>query len=217
MPRDGLGIIRRRLVVRHRETVTAGTSFRVFALKTERLSVIIIIIKRLVFRRTNNNNKFMLDCLRCGAEWESRKKSGLPVQCPRCKRVDWNRDGQNGTHAESHSGVEGQGEERGGQSSTVPVLPKTKGPEKRLRPVQSVRSELAGRGKSDQGSAERAVSANGGGGKKSAESCRLLGHRVLPSGEQLWCVNCEQFYEANDVPSESARTAALRRFREGKS
>lgn len=27
-------------------------------------------------------------CLRCGKEWISRVEN--PVQCPRCKRVDWN-------------------------------------------------------------------------------------------------------------------------------
>lgn len=28
-------------------------------------------------------------CLRCGATWTPRKSN--PVQCPRCKRVDWNK------------------------------------------------------------------------------------------------------------------------------
>jgi len=28
-------------------------------------------------------------CEKCKAVWESRKVDGLPVQCPRCKRVDW--------------------------------------------------------------------------------------------------------------------------------
>ena len=28
-------------------------------------------------------------CLRCGATWTPRKPN--PVQCPRCKRVDWNK------------------------------------------------------------------------------------------------------------------------------
>jgi len=27
-------------------------------------------------------------CLRCGAGWKSKVEN--PVQCPRCKRVDWN-------------------------------------------------------------------------------------------------------------------------------
>ncbi len=31
----------------------------------------------------------MLICNRCGAEWVPRKVDGKPVQCPRCKRVDW--------------------------------------------------------------------------------------------------------------------------------
>ena len=35
---------------------------------------------------------FMLKkCKRCGAEWKTRMV-GNPVQCPRCKRVDWNKE-----------------------------------------------------------------------------------------------------------------------------
>lgn len=29
-------------------------------------------------------------CRHCGAEWKQRKVGSDPVQCPRCKRVDWN-------------------------------------------------------------------------------------------------------------------------------
>ena len=28
-------------------------------------------------------------CMKCGHEWESRKKE--PLQCPRCKRYYWDR------------------------------------------------------------------------------------------------------------------------------
>lgn len=31
-------------------------------------------------------------CKRCGAEWTPRLVGRKPVQCPRCKRVDWDRD-----------------------------------------------------------------------------------------------------------------------------
>src|ERR1017187_7028487 len=29
-------------------------------------------------------------CNQCQEEWPQRKKEGIPVQCPRCKRNDWN-------------------------------------------------------------------------------------------------------------------------------
>ena len=31
----------------------------------------------------------MVHCNQCEADWEPRKSNGSPVQCPRCKRVDW--------------------------------------------------------------------------------------------------------------------------------
>jgi predicted Zn-ribbon and HTH transcriptional regulator len=31
----------------------------------------------------------MVHCNQCGSDWEPRKSFGEPVQCPRCKRVDW--------------------------------------------------------------------------------------------------------------------------------
>jgi len=31
----------------------------------------------------------MLYCRKCGHEWKTIKEKGLPVQCPRCKRCDW--------------------------------------------------------------------------------------------------------------------------------
>lgn len=36
---------------------------------------------------TKTDNK--LHCHKCGADWLPRKEGELPVQCPRCKRVDW--------------------------------------------------------------------------------------------------------------------------------
>lgn len=43
----------------------------------------------------------MLTCLRCGGSWRPRKVGSDPVQCPRCKRVDWNRgrDAENSMRA----------------------------------------------------------------------------------------------------------------------
>lgn len=42
----------------------------------------------------------MLHCNQCEAEWEPRLKDGkLPVQCPRCKRVDWNQPPKKGQEA----------------------------------------------------------------------------------------------------------------------
>jgi DNA-directed RNA polymerase subunit M/transcription elongation factor TFIIS len=32
----------------------------------------------------------MMTCLRCGHRWETRKKTGLPAQCPHCKSPYWN-------------------------------------------------------------------------------------------------------------------------------
>lgn len=29
-------------------------------------------------------------CKKCEYEWIARVESRLPVQCPRCKRMDWN-------------------------------------------------------------------------------------------------------------------------------
>lgn len=31
----------------------------------------------------------VLHCNQCESDWKKRVKAGLPVQCPRCKRVDW--------------------------------------------------------------------------------------------------------------------------------
>lgn len=30
-------------------------------------------------------------CLKCGYEWPSRNPDQKPVQCPRCKRYDWDK------------------------------------------------------------------------------------------------------------------------------
>ena len=33
-----------------------------------------------------------LKCKQCGHRWVRRVMGKMPVQCPRCKRTDWNRE-----------------------------------------------------------------------------------------------------------------------------
>lgn len=103
----------------------------------------------------------MLHCEKCGASWEPRKKDGgLPVQCPRCKRVDWQEPKNGGSDVGPKNDVgrgaggdaaDSSGRERNGVA--VSVLQAAEGKAERLREVQPLRPELAGRGGFDEGPA----------------------------------------------------------------
>jgi phage FluMu protein Com len=65
---------------------------------------------------TNNNNKRSVDvveviikhahCNQCGQDWTIRLKGRLPVQCPRCKRVDWSEPKKGAEGGNNNSAVE---------------------------------------------------------------------------------------------------------------
>ena len=35
-----------------------------------------------------------LHCFKCNYDWTPRKKGEFPKQCPRCKRYDYNKEGE---------------------------------------------------------------------------------------------------------------------------
>lgn len=45
------------------------------------------------------NQAVTCQCAQCGARWIPRKAD--PVQCPRCKRVDWRPEPKGGDHADA--------------------------------------------------------------------------------------------------------------------
>jgi len=95
------------------------------------------------------NNIRGWECDRCGWRW-IRIEGKTPTHCSHCHSRRWNSGA--GKDAELRgAGVASPGSpERSGNRGTVPVVPSTKSPAKRLHPVQQPRSELAqGRG-SDQ-------------------------------------------------------------------
>ena len=72
----------------------------------------------------------MCHCNQCGSDWEPNARSGgNPVQCPRCKRVDW-REPRKGVKNDElrGAGIGAVGAVVGsGNGAGVPVLPKAKG------------------------------------------------------------------------------------------
>lgn len=33
-----------------------------------------------------------LNCIRCGYKWFPRKENAQPIQCPKCKTYEWNKE-----------------------------------------------------------------------------------------------------------------------------
>ena len=55
----------------------------------------------------------MCHCNQCGSDWEPNARSGgNPVQCPRCKRVDWREPKKGIRDGQSRSGDQGSGDHR---------------------------------------------------------------------------------------------------------
>ncbi len=79
----------------------------------------------------------MCHCNQCGSDWEPNARSGgNPVQCPRCKRVDW-REPRKGVKNDElrGAGIGAVGAVVGsGNGAGVPVLPKARGVQRGLLP-----------------------------------------------------------------------------------
>lgn len=120
--------------------------------------------------------------MRCTGEWQERIPD--PRYCPLCKSPSWNkpRERDYGAHAHDARGAV----KRGGDDATVSAVRPAKSPAKRLRKVQPLRDELAGRGKSGEGPTVGAV------GKA---TCPVdAKHRFLPYGDRWWCSDCRREY-----------------------
>lgn len=78
----------------------------------------------------------MPHCNQCESDWDQRLKDRIPVQCPRCKRVDW-REPRKGVKNDELRGA-GSGAVGAvvgsGNGAGVPVLPKAKGKKDGLHP-----------------------------------------------------------------------------------
>lgn len=88
----------------------------------------------------------MCHCNQCGSDWEPNARSGgNPVQCPRCKRVDWRepRKGVKNDELRGAGSVSAGASVGSGNGAGVPVLPKTKSKKDGLHSLRTVRSELA--------------------------------------------------------------------------
>lgn len=90
----------------------------------------------------------MCHCNQCGSDWEPNARSGgNPVQCPRCKRVDW-REPRKGVKNDElrGAGIGAVGAVVGsGNGAGVSVLPQAKSGEIGLHSVSDVWDKLAAR------------------------------------------------------------------------
>lgn len=112
------------------------------------------------------------------------------MQCPRCKRVLPESIGVRVHGTDDRAAASGPGGllERGGDHAAVPVLPKAKSAAKRLRAVQPVRGELAGRGGSEPQPEGRAV------GEVFGKCPVDPRHKFYRNGPGFWCADCSRAY-----------------------
>ena len=62
---------------------------RLLALPAWQLLHVTQLIIKLTGDSNSSNNNGVPHCNQCESEWVARPRSRIPVQCPRCKRVDW--------------------------------------------------------------------------------------------------------------------------------
>ena len=137
---------------------------RLLALPAWQLLHVTQLIIKLTGDSNSSNNNGVPHCNQCESEWVARPRSRIPVQCPRCKRVDWAEPKKRRGHG---------GDDRSEEVQTVPQRPqRVAGPGNGKQPKVDLQEVPAG---------ASPVGLQDSGSVKSCPSCGSM------SGHQKWC------------------------------